>query len=372
MSLVDLNDAFEGLDKLASEAFSVDELTPQLIELADQHGFTALLYERFRLANQSQAEINSLDAQSLRAKAMLWEALAIVRKDALKLLLHEAQVRGLSIVLFKGAALAYQLYKSPGLRPSVDIDLYINEDQLSNIVKLLCSLGYDVEPIAEKSMICFQFCASKTSNTGHTVVLDVHYRINNQAEYEGLFEFSKVLANSVSIPEIDPAARGLCYAEAYVLACVHLQGHYALGEPIKGIWLYDIHLLLQKMNPAEQGYLVEFIDTTSVERVCARWTQVTKHYFRTEVPSALQHSLANAVQQKQGKLPNRINPVKQLWDQFYFLANTRARLVFLKQLFIPSKQRIRDKYPNSKLWMPILYFRRIVTGLLQRLAKIRN
>ena len=65
----------------------------------------------------------------------------------------------------------------------------------------------------------------------------------------------------------------------------------------------------------------------------------------------------------------KVNPIKLLWDQLVFLPDAGARLTFLKQLFIPPEQRLREKYPDSRLWLPVLYLRRAVSGFFGRLIK---
>ena len=50
------------------------------------------------------------------------------------------------------------------------------------------------------------------------------------------------------IPDIGSHAYGLGIADAFVLACMHRNGHLAQGEPERLIWLYDIYLMLKQMD----------------------------------------------------------------------------------------------------------------------------
>ena len=361
---------FQGFDKLSYSDLSVDSITPELITCFETHGFIGLKYEELRKTKLINPELESSNIQNLRTKTFLWAAVAIVRLEILRELLIEANNRNISMLLFKGAALGYQIYNSPTERPCCDIDIFIDENQRNDVIKLLLSMGYKVDLVQETSMLCYQFSASKESESGHVVVLDIHYRINNQAEYEGLFQFSNVLSKSVNIPDIHPYAKGLCLADAFVLACVHLQGHYALGEPVKGIWVYDIHLLIQAMTVSDQENVVKYSENTSVWRICAYWTQVAQVHFDTKLPIKLQQKLFDTEKQETDPIQNNVNPVKLLWDQFYYLSNNKNRLRFLKELFLPPRQSIRDKYPNSKLIMPILYIRRAFNGLIKRISKV--
>jgi hypothetical protein len=365
------NKAFEGFDALANDVVSVDQLTPQLIEFLDKQGFVGIHYQRFDGLQLSQGQLACANFRELRLKAHLWTAVAMVRLEALQLVLCEAQAQGISVLLLKGAALGYQIYESPGLRPGVDIDVYIDKKQIDQVVGLFTALGYDVDATHEESQICFQFCAVKMTDGGQAIVFDVHYQINNQAQYAALFDFQSLLSNSLEIPSISGSARGLSMAHAYVLACVHLQGHFSQGEQIKAVWLYDIHLLLQKMTRADQKLVLQFIEISQLGAVCARWTEVSLHWFEADMPDMVKDYFAGVAKQHKSSCLNGVNPVRQLWDQFYYLSSTRARFDFLKHLFFPASQRIRDKYPNSKLSIPILYGRRAISGLFKRLRKIR-
>lgn len=358
---------FPELAQIIKPKVSLGDISQDFINSAIRHGFSGLLYERLRQSHQVQ----TVGQQDLRKKALISEATALVRLEALAELIVNAQMRGLLMLLMKGMHFAYQLYSSPGQRVSSDIDIFIDQSQVPEFGSLLSELGYEANIPLEESMISFQFTAMKVSNTGHTIVLDVHYKINNQAEYEGLFEFSKIFKRAVRVPEICEHAKALCFADAYTYACVHLHGHHLLGDPIKAIWLYDIHLILEAMTEEDQTGAIEILGSGSIGGVCKYWTNIVVDNFSTRLPPKLKQSLSE-LPQLAIKDSVSVNPVKLLWDQLVFLPDSRARLTFLRQLFIPSEQRVREKYSDSNAWLPILYFRRALSGFWSRLLKIRK
>lgn len=360
---------FEEITKLTREEFSDAELTLELADIFEKHGFSGLKYRQLMLKKLTFEQMNSAGFKALRSKAWFWEAVAMLRLDTLKLLLSEAKDRELPVLLMKGTALSFQLYSNPGLRPCIDIDVFIKEEQIAEFLELLQHLGFKTDFTGEKSVICSQFNATKFTDCGHPIVLDVHYQINNQAEYARYFKFPEMYANSVSVTGISSEARALSLGDAYILACIHLQGHYAVGEPIKRVWLYDIHLLLQAMDIEHQKHVLKLIDSTSVDNICAYWTHVVSSHFKTKIPDILQEKLDDIVRQNPGRFLNDVSSVMQLWSQFYYLENMRSRLIFLRQLFCPPKKYMRTKYPESKLWVGFLYLRRIITGFIKIIFK---
>lgn len=346
----------------------IDKPTSNHVALASQHGFAGLVYTQ--LAKRPDWQ-NTPSYKKLRQATIISEATAQVRLDELQVLLQMTQQRQLSMLILKGAAFAHQIYQSPGLRPSSDIDLYIDEAKTSEYIAVLTELGYEVVEPKNNSLISFQFSATKVSNTGHTLVLDLHTRINNQAQYERFFDYLVMFDNSIKLPQISPDAQTLCFADAIAFACVHLQGHLLQGDPIKGVWLYDIHLLLQAMSEQDEVRFVTMLNAQTngndLGNVCCYWVDLVESLFATQVPSRLQVCLSDYSASDNA---SAINPIRLLWNQFVYLPNSKSKWLFIKQLFIPEPQRIYDKYPDSALWLPLLYVRRAITGFWSRLLKM--
>lgn len=371
MNVVELEDVFLDLAKVVNDDAALLNLSSAQVELVKEHGFAGLLYQRVEGLSQSESKVLKGSIKTWRKIALINEATALVRYEAVEALLRLAKKHDVQVLLMKGLALSYQVYPTPGCRPSSDVDILVNEKDLDTIKLIFVELGYRLENSTEKSLLSFQFSALQDSDTGHTLVFDIHYRISNSSQYERYFDFDSLYEKSTVIPQFDDIqAKGLSVADAYTFACVHLQGHLMQGDPIKPIWLYDIHLLINKLSEENHSQIVkqfECFDSHDLGSICRYWSDMVCQYFKTQMYEELRVTLSRYpdITDKQ-----RSNPVMLLWSQAKYLPDNRAKLKFLKQLFIPAATRIKQKYPGSKVWLPLLYLRRILDGFLSRVSKI--
>ena len=342
---------------------SIDE---PVITHAVKHGVTGLLQKQLRTKHIDKSAIDSL-----RKNVMRQEAIGMVRTEALQQLSSESNKQGIAFMLLKGMALGYQVYDSPGLRPCTDVDLMIREQDIDVVKRLLTNIGYGISEQDGTSLICYQFTAYKDSDTGQPIVLDVHYQINNRAEYARLFTFEELYERSVDIPQIFPGTRALSLADALMLACIHIEGHDAQHDPLKLIWLYDLKALFDKMQPTDQKTVLHLINEKSLGPVCLKWISEARTMIGFALPSMIESWLINASAKDRRIAEKASNPFKVLWKQFRYQPNMKMRLRLLQQLAFPPKQRIRDKYPDSNLWLPLLYLRRAFGGLAGRMKKMR-
>ncbi len=66
------------------------------------------------------------------------------RRSTLRRLLLSLSARGVECVLLKGAGLAYSLYPDPALRPMSDLDIWVPELAIDNVVAELCRDGFAI------------------------------------------------------------------------------------------------------------------------------------------------------------------------------------------------------------------------------------
>lgn len=156
---------------------------------------------------------------------------------------------GAAPLVMKGAALAYGLYPAPHLRPRADADLLVPEPCVARVHRLLKRLGYRCRPLMNRRFSNFQFEAEREEG-GLVHRFDIHWRINNRLVLAAVLGHDELSRAAVPLDALCPGARALGPAHALLLACLH-----RAGEPLPGrdrlIWLYDIHLLLETVSPAE-------------------------------------------------------------------------------------------------------------------------
>jgi len=357
-----LNNSREILSCIIREETFDGNVSPPLISQAEFNGVQSLL---FNILQDSQPEkVSGL----LRTKAILQEGISLAREETLTTLLETLADVNVPALLMKGVPLGYQVYSSPGLRPCVDTDLLVPKEQIDRVKSVLCDLEFEIIFGDETPDISQQFTARRNFEAGHALDLDIHYSINNQLAYAKLFLFEELMERSEPLPQLGEHACALGLADAFLLACIHRGGHLANGEPDKLIWLYDIHLMLEQMDQDRENQLIELIEGKSLHAICKTGVDATVSAFHSRVPENLNRILSQVTSAK----PLIGDPVTILWQSFQSLPDLKSRRTFLRQLFFPSAEYMRKKYPNSGMWLPFLYARRAFEGLASRMKIRRN
>lgn len=122
-----------------SQAFQSFDSWGALINLAEQHGLSPLLYHHIKLTsiNVPKDQLRILQSLVIR-HCKNWEALSAAVVEVRKLLV----AKKIKSLLLKGAALAQTIYPDPALRPMCDIDILIKSDQASQAQDVLINNGF--------------------------------------------------------------------------------------------------------------------------------------------------------------------------------------------------------------------------------------
>ena len=203
---------------------------------------------------------------------------------------------GVLPVLFKGTALAYGLYPDGVLRTRGDTDFIIPPESRAVVHKVLqATVSNLFQPSAGT------ISATSRSTHGHNPreahhTLDVHWRINNSELLSRLFTHEELLVHARPLPNLGPHALAAGPVHALLLACMHRATHkqnpyyvdgvaYYSGDRL--IWLYDIHLLLGALTPAEIDDFVRLARTKGLRAVCLEGIERAQTSFHTSVPPEL-------------------------------------------------------------------------------------
>lgn len=134
------------LDKIA--ATRVDELLRhdldwrRLTGLALSHGLSPLVYTRLEpfLSRPLPA-----DVLKLKTDAVLLTEHALIHTGEMKRLVPYLEANGIETLVFKGPALSQGLYGRIGLRPFLDLDLFVQPRDVAKAWSLLTAEGYTLE-----------------------------------------------------------------------------------------------------------------------------------------------------------------------------------------------------------------------------------
>ena len=361
--ITELESQESGDPDLLSELLNGQEDANRIIADAKAQGLVGLL--NHQLSRFKDSEKLSFINGGLRHLAMTLEAVNLAREESLAELFTQAEAEGVSLLVFKGAALAYLYYPSPGFRSSCDVDLLVCEQQVPRFRTLLVRLGFQLDQTWSPSRLSFQFSAKKPIAGGHILELDIHYQINNQIEYQSHFNYEDLLSRAIALPAYGPAAQAVSTVDALIIACVHLQGHYRIADPIKAIWLKDIDLLLQNMNKTDEQALLARLQKPSISKVVAFWLYNTKQYFDTSVDVQVQQYVSGIDYSEL----TRISPAGEVFSQISNTHGLTAKAAALSELLFPSTDYMRAKYAGSVLPLPVLYVVRAFAGIRKRILK---
>jgi hypothetical protein len=267
------------------------------------------------------------------------------------------------VLLMKGAQLAYTHYARPWLRPRADTDLLIGEADRERASAVLVGLGYEPVTGFDGQLVTYQFQFARPAGPGVLHHVDLHWRIANPQVFASTLSFEELWAGGVAVPALAPAARGLSSVHALAIASVHRVAHHRASSRL--IWLYDIHLLLQRLDATGRDELEGLAARTGLLAVCGRSIVEARALFGTPVPAgwgeALEHR--GAGEASAAFLEGTRTKFDVLRSDLSALPGWRSRLRLVREhLFPPRAYMRRTAGVRHPALLPFAYLWRIVSG----------
>ncbi|OLE55825.1 MAG: hypothetical protein AUI36_16785, partial [Cyanobacteria bacterium 13_1_40CM_2_61_4] len=150
----------------------------RLIYLARGHGLVSLLHKNLELACPN--EVPRPYRERLSADAMKISARNVLLATELLGLLNLFEASGISVMPYKGPALAIQAYRDLRLRGFIDLDILIRRNDLDRVRDLIATLGYkpQIEITAAKQRAIFRSeCDQVFTRSDGKIILEVHWAI---------------------------------------------------------------------------------------------------------------------------------------------------------------------------------------------------
>lgn len=356
-----------------------ESFTGHFLERANFHGILPLLHHG--LASQSALErgwlqeILNVCRQYAIAQTM-WE---LRHQQLLTQVISSLNASGVQPVLFKGTALAYGLYDSPALRTRGDTDFLIPGEACNNVAERLETLGF-----VQGASVAGRYVSYQTSFTYSDLVtgdhsLDVHWRINNSQVLARLFTYDELLATAEPLMRLSPQAIAVCPEHAMLLACMHRATHRNNPYYVDGvahydsdrlIWLYDIHLLAEKLDAAGLASLLNAARQKGLSVEVLESLRLARQYFGTSTPENILEAFPKTRRRELASSYLSGSTIKQHWMDWMAIETARGKLAFLIEHVFPPADYMRQKYPNARAWsLPWLYVRRAFPGVLKRLNR---
>ncbi len=330
-------------------AASADANPDDVLASALRHGVLPLVYAGLGASRREHDGLDPLRA-ALAALARTEAAVDVIRIAACRDLLHGLHHAGLSVLVFKGSALAFSHYPRSDLRPRDDTDLLVEESQLEALDRSMRNMGYCRPPATSGRLISHQCLYTRIDGRGIRHNFDVHWRISNRHRYASLFTLGELLRRSRPIPGHAAAARCPCPVDALLIAALHRASHRGTDRLV---WLYDIHRLLAAMKDDELGELEERAEAKGLAEECRAAIAGARHYFDrgTGAPPAVSSGVRTI----------------DIWlADLKALPSWRARLALLREhAFPPADYMRRDRVDSNRLILPVAYLARGLRGSLK-------
>lgn len=300
-------------------------------------------------------------------RAILYEA---VREGECRHVVEACARAGLTPLIFKGAALAYSVYRTAWTRPFIDVDVLIREADLPALGGVLASIGYEPATQVDGRLITHQSAFVRSGRVGYHHQFDVHWRPFNPEPLKRVLTYEEVLTRSEPLPRLSPAARGSGRVDALLIAFVHRAAHHNDAGDL--IWIWDIDRLARRLSSDDWGSLVAEARDRDVRGLCAAGLARAAGCFSTPVPDDVRRALgAGEPERSTVFLGGRL---AELDIQLLNFASLRwcDRPAFVAQHLFPSAAYMRQAYGATSSWRLVWsYVARLAVGIPRWLAESR-
>lgn len=274
-----------------------------------------------------------------------------------KVLSHEG-VRGL---LLKGNALALWLYPQPYLRATCDIDLlFASRDEAHGAAQALSALGYALA--FNPGSMNYEMTSRLTTDGISRSELDLHCRLINSVLYADIFSFQELWDSSFPLDGISESLKALAPVHALANACLNRALDMQIGEPDRLKLLYDIHLMLVRLDGPAWNAFVAMARVKGICGVCLRSIEDAIAALHTSVPASAMDELRSQANTEPLDR-NRLQDWRYMqWQNFKALPTLRARLGWLWQRLVPTRSQLQELHGRDAS-VPVLLWRRVRRGI---------
>jgi len=342
------------------------EAEKTFLALAADHGVEALLYDKL-YDGTAWEDWPPTVRDALKTKTQSAAVSEVLDRSEITEVLSHLRSRGLRPLLFKGTPLAYSHYTAPHLRPRRDNDLLLPRSDKPLLLDALAELGYQPELSIPGDVVQPQTLLVRTDEKGMTYAFHVHWKISNAPAFAYRVSYDELEASATPVPQLGPAAIAPNAMFALLIACLHRTAHHYNCKRL--IWLYDIHLIVQRLQPDEFADFSRLAFDKEIAAVCLDGLEVTRGLYGTaisdEALAAFRDGLAaRPPESTRVYLSSTQSRGLRLWRDLRAAAGPVAALRLLRQHLLPPPSYMLERYrTNRRSLLPVLYTRRLVQGI---------
>jgi hypothetical protein len=340
----------------------IDETSVEaLLQSAEFEGVLPLLEWRLRGAEAwSRLPATLRDGLTMRARAAA--AQSLFREGELRKVARVLERDGIKTLLLKGNALSQWLYPKPYLRVSGDIDLLLDSRAAAELAaSAFAVLGYSL--VFSPSAGSYEMTCRLTVDGRTFGELDLHSRLIDSAALANIFHFDELWVASNSLPAFGLGLKALCPLHALANACLNRALDMQNGVPDRLKLLYDIHLLLERMDADAWQQFLAMASAKRISGIALRSIGDTAAAFHSSVPAEAMDALHRHAAEEPIDW-RRLHDWRYMqWQNLMSLPGTAARLRWLWERVFPTHSHLRELHGEGT-W-PTLMLRRFGRGLLR-------
>ena len=337
------------------------------------HGTAALVASKYKQG--LLPGLTNAEAACLLESLDLCHLFEILHREQVQRILNRMEKEGVPVIVIKGTALAHTVYDNPDLRSRSDTDLLVSEFDRERAEKILINLGFSATPSSSGRLLFHQRCYVLTDKMGQLHQIDLHWRISNRQLFAHLFDWQELISHAYRPPSFPAPGWVLDNVHTILLLILHRVGHLyanALSDhPNKSrdriIWLYDIYLLAQRLDPADWSMLADLASQKEVSVLVQQTLHSVGESFPFDAPATFLRRLSLGKTSQAARLLLHPSPIQRLRSDFLALDSLRDKLTLVSEILFPGPDYMLERYDKrSYLWLPWLYLIRLVSRASRR------
>lgn len=337
----------------------------------EEEGFRTLLFGRLRVCGsgfQPPAEI----VAALRTGYFAEVARIMVRRKQLDNLLKWLAAAGIEPLVLKGAALGELVYSDVVQRPSADIDILVAKGDFEAARQVLLDSGYRSkrgDRSGQMGWACDEEFLPPVGEEDRQFVVEVHWDLTAHAQLVDKIETEAIFGRADLVGGLNRPFRVLNPVDALVFACLHL--FYKHINELRLIWLYDIHLLAQRIENQGLWYEVVSLSQQWQARLALKnCLQLAHEWFGSPYPEDVRDLDYKPASLEEMKMFNLAiyqleHGQREGWLRKHLFQVSRLKgrdkLRYLWSRMFPTRQEIEANYPRLRAWPgPLVQIGRVV------------
>jgi hypothetical protein len=338
------------------------------------HGLECLVYDKLVQMADCPPKLRSALQQHALERAV-WE---LRNRVLVEEAITSLAAAGVEALVYKGTALAYSLYANPVWRTRSDTDILVTADQVANASTVLVALGYQQND-EDAEISYYQTSFNKVAAEGGVHSIDLHWRINNSELLSQLFSYTELRQRAVPLTRLGKSALTVDAVNALLVACLHRGAHKQATYSAAGrsemtgdrfIWLYDIDQLARRMTPVQWREFFLRAHAKGLTVICREGLQLACECFHTPLPPGWNKLLAVRTKSPTDTYFNA-GSLRRMWMDLLACESIQAKVFYCRRLVFPPGAYMLKKYDvTRRVWLPLLYARRCIEGLIRRLPRV--